>query len=466
MHIKSTVRRLALVLTFSFSSSPVSSWVSAILFATTMRRGTLHNPTSASYASLAKMYGDRVSCPCTSISMNYSSLMQIQLRYHQVCSSDLTSSSWIEYVSSIDTELLLEIDDYRLTAPGHFILLSVLCSNARITADNALQVLLQTQYVAAQMMSEELFASEMATIIENWKLNTIAKYLSTIQLAREMHYGNQLFKSAHVSDIEVGNGRLFKVSIEQHSYENECSCRLSRSCRSQLGIYPALDMPNNSYPILLVPNMFLGCLPIEGLLLSTLECFYNRSCMTQLDQYMYSSLGDAFYFSPLDPDLNRPDETIEQIVERLMIDAWTWNISYDAFFDQCAPIACTYEYTARNNLLIVISTMIGVFGGLSLAIKITVLVILRIVERMIRNFTLHGFRTLVVNIFICPTERHVIRPIAFLSSCHHCSRIDVCLIGRYASNDGTYRIERPSLDDLSRSAPTPCKIHCSVPARR
>ena len=101
-------------------------------------------------------------------------------------------TSWFEYVSSIDTHPVFAGDDYRLAAPGHFTLLSVLCASARVTAGNALGVLLQTQYVAAQLVSEELFKAEMTTIIENWKSNTIAKYLRTIQLVREMHYGNQL----------------------------------------------------------------------------------------------------------------------------------------------------------------------------------------------------------------------------------------------------------------------------------
>ena len=240
----------------------------------------------------------------------------------------------------------------------------------------------------------------------------------------------------------MDNGRLSEVLLDLPTYDNNCSCRLSRSCSSQLGIYPSIDMSNDSSPIFLVQKMLLGCLPIEALLLSTLECFYNRSCMTQLVQYMYSP-DDAFYFSTLDPDLNMPNETIKEIVDRLMIDAWTNSTFYDTFFDQCAPVTCTYEYTARNSLLIVISTLIGVFGGLSLAIKVTILVIVRIIERLITNFNLRGLRRLTVGIFACPAERQVINRL------HFCLLV-IILSLMYALSASTrqtttYRIERPSL---------------------
>ena len=209
--------------------------------------------------------------------MNYSSLIEIQLRYHQVCSSDFISASWFQYVSSVDPDSVFEVKDYRVVAPGHFTLLSVLSSNARDTAGNALQVLLQTQYVAAQMMSQELFESEITTIIDNWRLNTIAKYLRMIQLTREIQYGNKLFSTALVTHVEVDHGHLSKVFLDLPTYGDECSCRLSLSCNAQLGIYPSLHMPNHGFPILVIPTMLTGCLPTEALLRSTLECFYIQS---------------------------------------------------------------------------------------------------------------------------------------------------------------------------------------------
>ena len=33
-----------------------------------------------------------------------------------------------------------------------------------------------------------------------------------------------------------------------------------------------------------IDGMFIGCLPITSLRLSTLECFYNQTCLNQIQQ--------------------------------------------------------------------------------------------------------------------------------------------------------------------------------------
>ncbi|CAF1075655.1 unnamed protein product [Adineta ricciae] len=55
-----------------------------------------------------------------------------------------------------------------------------------------------------------------------------------------------------------------------------------------------------------------------------------------------------------------------------MIESWDDNIFYNQYYAQCAPKHCSYFITSSNNALYVFTTMIGLFGGLFVALKILV----------------------------------------------------------------------------------------------
>ncbi|CAF4184766.1 unnamed protein product, partial [Rotaria sordida] len=103
---------------------------------------------------------------------------------------------------------------------------------------------------------------------------------------------------------------------------------------------------------------------------STLECYYNLSCMIELDRHFDLSLGSSFNFSNLNEILNPPNETIETIINKLMIDSWTSNISFSSYYNTCSPSSCTYEYISQNDLFFVITTILGICGDLSLGLKL------------------------------------------------------------------------------------------------
>lgn len=186
------------------------------------------------------------------------------------------------------------------------------------------------------------------------------------------------------------------------TYSN-CSCDISKSCRSSVSTY-SFDEQLTMTILYSIPNFFVGCYPIESLLASILECFYNRSWMIELDQYMGTPLGNSFNFSTLDPDWNSPYEKIESIISRLMIDSWSSSVSFTSYYETCAPWSCTFEYEGRDNLLVVITTIISVFGGLSLACKIIILIALRIIEKFMDGLIRRGLMLFIKNLFICNDE--------------------------------------------------------------
>ncbi|CAF4118076.1 unnamed protein product [Adineta steineri] len=317
---------------------------------------TIFHPTESQFIQLRKKYPESLSCPCSSISISYSNFTTIQPQYHQLCQSGLISEGWIRYMKkSIEGKSLLT-SDYRLTSTGYFQLLALLCKQAEETVVNELEIFLRTKLVSTQVLAQKSLKNQIDLSIDGWKLSMTNTFKRTVQLVQRIYQGNQLVSSTYTGAfLEDENSEVYLNS----EVEKRCNCILSSSCNITVAIYrliPNIGYVTDPYP---VSNIFYGCYPTQSLFGSTLECFYNLSCMLEIDNRIGSSV--PFNFSALNQNLNQPNEKIEMIINRLMVDQWFSNVSFSSYYEKCAPLSCTYEYNDRNNIFISITTISGIY---------------------------------------------------------------------------------------------------------
>jgi hypothetical protein len=170
-----------------------------------------------------------------------------------------------------------------------------------------------------------------------------------------------------------------------------CSCALNDDCKQQLELYNRTAFSNARIGVLFnISNMFSGCFTIPSVLQSSLECFFNRTCLNYvlgrtlvLPEYR----GNTMNVSILKINSTRfsPNMLVQEIINEMMIETWGDNISYSQYYEQCAPKLCTYFFTSRNNALYVFTTMIGLFGGLSVALRIIVPLIITWIRNRMRR---------------------------------------------------------------------------------
>ncbi len=55
-----------------------------------------------------------------------------------------------------------------------------------------------------------------------------------------------------------------------------------------------------------------------------------------------------------------------------MIEEWSHEASYSFFYEQCDPLYCTYSVNERRDIIFIITTLIGVFGGLNVVLKLLI----------------------------------------------------------------------------------------------
>ena len=181
----------------------------------------------------------------------------------------------------------------------------------------------------------------------------------------------------------------YYIRLKPKSYPNTtCTCLTSNQCVRVQGFYSSNyasiieGVPNQS-----IPGLVLSCLPIDSLLLSTFECFYNQSCIQMLFDWRLFSFETLYEplslnVTPLDSNLPSqylPKTKLEDIVSQLLIEEWIVDSVVAVHYEHCQPKVCTYTYVARFEVIYVITTVIGLFGGLSVILRLIIPLTIKII---------------------------------------------------------------------------------------
>ncbi|CAF1202986.1 unnamed protein product [Rotaria sordida] len=110
-----------------------------------LQQNTIRQPLEFQYKELEKTYSSNLYYPCSTVSMNHSTLIMIEPYFHQICSSDLISDAWMDNINGDHVmNDYFSIFDYRNSGIFHFQLLSLLCQHSQQTVNISIKTFLQT----------------------------------------------------------------------------------------------------------------------------------------------------------------------------------------------------------------------------------------------------------------------------------------------------------------------------------
>ena len=105
--------------------------------------------------------------------------------------------------------------------------------------------------------------------------------------------------------------------------------------------------------------MKIGCLPVTSLLLSTLECFYNQTCVNEVKgSFQLQNLSITALNSSYSSQYSM-NTTLDYIINNLFIEQSSGNVNYSAYYEQCSPQQCTYSMVTSNSALSIFTTLLG-----------------------------------------------------------------------------------------------------------
>ena len=153
---------------------------------------------------------------------------------------------------------------------------------------------------------------------------------------------------------------------------NDCSCLRIEGCPR-----PATFKDSHGH-LVTVQGMIMDCLMVDAALVSTLECYYNQTCLSLLHQPVPVDIkplsnSSLIHFST--------QSTVQMLLDELMIDEKRSITHSDLYYSQCNPAYCSYSYTRRFDVLFMGTTLIGVFGGLSFVMRLLAPLIATIILR-------------------------------------------------------------------------------------
>ncbi|CAF1407879.1 unnamed protein product [Adineta steineri] len=331
-------------------------------------------PTLTQYSQLYATYPQTLSCACTQISINYDKFLQVKYKLHQICTSIFVTNYWSSYLYDAYPTGTLYTDDFRAAGPFIFQALTAFCQLSNQTISNHLVQFYSSQYVSAFVTPLQLFQSQTQAFVSQFISSTTNDFLLSISTIRKTTQSNSLFSGQQT------NYYLMSLSddyVDTYSYSySKCSCASSATCAYGCPIYDF----NNSKVIFTVPGIFIGCYIIEALLQSNLQCFYNQTCINKIQSYFTKYL--SMNLTTLDISLLvqfQMNSTMEELVDALMVEEWNTSTIYEGYYTECQPSKCSYSYQTKNDAIYIITTLIGLVGGLITVLKLTIPRVVRLI---------------------------------------------------------------------------------------
>ncbi|CAF1157996.1 unnamed protein product [Adineta ricciae] len=344
---------------------------------------SLSNPSENEYKNLLMIYSESLYCPCKNISIEYKYFLQIETKFHSICSSDFISKKWLKYLFLDKHWIGYDRRDIRVRGSAYFSFLLSLCKISETTIDNSINQFLNDVFINTQLITESQLEIQINSIILQFRNVTLEKFSESFKLLRDIMNGNAFISSYYLNwywwkDIKH---TFVTFPIKSVVMKDECSCATRSDCIDSGGIY----RDSSKKQRFVMPGWNIGCSVVETLLSSTLECLYNQKCVDLLVFYLTSELSifpyrinmSAMNFS--NESHFKPDIYIQNISDELFVEEWKHKTSYSSFYHQCAPIYCSYKTKKDDYIIYTISKVLGLCGGLTIALRFTIPLIIKII---------------------------------------------------------------------------------------
>jgi hypothetical protein len=289
--------------------------------------------------------------------------------------------------------------DARRSLSAQAQLLRSFCSLAHVIISDSVAKFGSSSLVASGLMLPALLNLQVMSSLDRMQSTSpVASLLLPLLTIRRIVFGSQLVSGLgtnfHTKAQFTPNSN--RASIIDNAYidlnsTTPCYCRdWTTQCLLKGAIYErevSVFITDLNYlsKFSYLSGMNSGCLPIESLLGSTLECYFDSTCLRLLLQLPNAS--DLVY-SPLDTSVSSrfyANTTVETLVNHLFIETWNTSIDYAQFFRQCQPTHCTYTTIARKySLFYIFNAILGFTGGLVITLRLLVPYIVWIWQRLRR----------------------------------------------------------------------------------
>ncbi|CAF3037218.1 unnamed protein product [Rotaria sp. Silwood2] len=231
------------------------------------------------FETIFEHYSSTITCPCSKLAIPYGAFTSVKIQFHQVCLSLFTSQTWIDsiYVDRKFSSVKLE-NNFLSTLSAFWQIIAGFCELSNTTINNGIAQFNVTTLLSPMAVNQNMVRIQsrvaLTTIISTVRSTLIRNLLAIERITG----GNQLVSGlaknfyAHFTSAELQSNSI----LSARAYAN-CSCLNTNGCPHPATFY--YSAKESSIPI---PGMQSDCLIVDAVLNSSLECYYDRTCVNRL----------------------------------------------------------------------------------------------------------------------------------------------------------------------------------------
>jgi hypothetical protein len=348
---------------------------------------TVKYPTKEQFEALPK----DAQCRCSRISPSYGKFTSVQVTFHQLCSSDFVSDRWFKAINSGSNSTYFYKRDFRTYGSAQFQALAGFCRLSKASIEQSIALFYLNTLLSPQVLSETVLRSQTQSSIVSFQSTAPNAFKGQLRLLNQMTTNNELMSGLQTHSFyryHINPSSRIEHWLRGMSYTEcngyRCHCSVDQCNQILSGIYNVFGAPTPSNVgdmKFRIPGISAGCLPVNSILVSTLECFYDPICLNKLISYFPTT--EKFAEMTVDEkSFYSPNSTVQSMVDNLMIEKWIINISYDAYYSQCAPSSCTYFKICRHSFVDVLIQLISLFASLILVLRLVIPAAIRFIQRL------------------------------------------------------------------------------------
>ena len=354
----------------------------------------ISSPSETIFNDLSIRYPSTLSCSCRQTSIRYDEFLSLHPRYHPVCSSQFVNRTFIASALSDMKMSDYWTTDYRVMLASHLQILALFCQSANETINDLIAEFTARHIITTQVLFHNVFETKIAALIEELNATAVTNNIRT-NVFLWSSIARNIISTGLRSDYYI----VYPPDIIQYQYwsityrsvdETDCTCKDNDMCSSQAAIYNwtgregvdeltiSGDIQSDPPALFRVPGMLVGCYPYTSLLQSTLECFYDQSCLDLLQLF----IPELSFTSPISSSRFPQNTTVEDLYGELFVESWNNQSNFTEYFQRCSPQSCSYSYDQRFNWIHVLITLVGLAGGLMITTSLLSLILVKIIRKL------------------------------------------------------------------------------------
>ncbi|CAF3129137.1 unnamed protein product [Rotaria sp. Silwood2] len=204
---------------------------------------TVQNPSLTIYEILKKKDVNTLSCPCSQVTIPYTTFVSMSTLFHPICSSWFVSNDWINLLFDPDISYFFQLD-FRSSATGQFQMLSSLCSFVKQSVRDSIDDFLFNTFFSPQLVTQQLMDAQVQSETLFLRTSTVNFVRQVLSLIRSTTQNNQLqstFQTSKSLSIIVRSDRTAVINAVSSIFFDDnatlCSCGITSSCSSSSGIF-------------------------------------------------------------------------------------------------------------------------------------------------------------------------------------------------------------------------------------